>query len=48
VASAIWKKMLAEYGPARIDEAVDQGSREWIDRQKASLPDSNVRGVWRR
>ena len=41
-ANVIWKKMLAEYEPPPIDEAVDEELREWIDRQKASFPDSNV------
>ena len=41
-ASLIWKKMLAEYEPPPIDEAVDQELREWIERRKASFPDSNV------
>ncbi len=34
--------MLAEYEPPAIDEAVDQELREWIERKKASFPDSNV------
>ena len=38
----IWKKMLAEYEPPATDEAVDQELREWIERKKASFPDSNV------
>jgi len=41
-ASAIWKKMLADYEPPPIDEAVDQELRDWIERQKASFLDSNV------
>ena len=41
-ANGIWKKMLAEYEPPPIDEAVDEELREWIERQKASFPDSNV------
>jgi trimethylamine--corrinoid protein Co-methyltransferase len=41
-ANGIWKKMLADYEPPPIDEAVDEELREWIDRQKASFPDSNV------
>ena len=41
-ANAIWKKMLAEYEPPPIDEAVDEELREWIERKKASFPDSNV------
>jgi trimethylamine---corrinoid protein Co-methyltransferase len=41
-ANAIWTKMLAEYEPPTIDEAVDEELRAWIDRKKASFPDSNV------
>jgi trimethylamine---corrinoid protein Co-methyltransferase len=41
-ANPIWKKKLADYEPPAIDEAVDLELREWIERQKASFPDSNV------
>jgi trimethylamine--corrinoid protein Co-methyltransferase len=41
-ATPIWKRMLAEYEPPAIDEAVDEELREWIERRKASFPDSNV------
>ena len=41
-ASAIWKKMLADYEPPPIEEAVDQELREWIEKKKESFPDSNV------
>jgi trimethylamine--corrinoid protein Co-methyltransferase len=41
-ANAAWKRMLQEYQPPPIDEAVDQELREWIERRKASFPDSNV------
>jgi trimethylamine--corrinoid protein Co-methyltransferase len=41
-ANAIWKKTLAEYEPPPIDEAVDEELRDWIERTKASFPDSNV------
>jgi trimethylamine---corrinoid protein Co-methyltransferase len=41
-ASAMWKQTLAEYEPPPIDEAVDEELREWIERKKASFPDSNV------
>ncbi len=41
-ANAVWKKTLAEYEPPPIDEAVDEELRDWIERQKASFPDSNV------
>jgi trimethylamine--corrinoid protein Co-methyltransferase len=41
-ANAAWKKMLAEYEPPPIDDAVDAELTEWIERKKASFPDSNV------
>ena len=41
-ANAIWKKMLAEYEAPAIDDARDEELREWIERKKASFPDSNV------
>ncbi len=41
-ANAIWKKMLAEYQEPAIDEAKDEELRAWIEKQKASFPDSNV------
>jgi hypothetical protein len=41
-ANAIVKRVLAEYEPPPIDEAKDEELREWIDRKKASFPDSNV------
>jgi trimethylamine--corrinoid protein Co-methyltransferase len=41
-ASGIWKKMLSDYETPPIDEAADEELREWIERQKASFPDSNV------
>jgi len=41
-ANALWKKTLADYQPPPIDDAVDQELREWIERRKASFPDSNV------
>jgi trimethylamine--corrinoid protein Co-methyltransferase len=41
-ANAAWKKMLAEYEAPAIDEAVDAELQEWIERKKASFPDSNV------
>ena len=41
-ANPIWKQMLAEYEAPPIDDAVDAELCEWIDRQKASYPDSNV------
>jgi trimethylamine--corrinoid protein Co-methyltransferase len=41
-ANAVWKRMLREYEPPTIDEAKDEELREWIERKKASFPDSNV------
>jgi trimethylamine--corrinoid protein Co-methyltransferase len=41
-ANDVWKRMLAEYEAPPIDDAVDEELREWIDRRKASFPDSNV------
>jgi trimethylamine--corrinoid protein Co-methyltransferase len=41
-ANPIWKKMLADYEPPPIDEAVDAELQDWIAQKKASFPDSNV------
>jgi len=41
-ANAVWKRTLAEYEAPPIDEAKDEELREWIERKKASFPDSNV------
>ncbi len=41
-ANALWKSMLASYEPPPLDEAVDEELREWIERRKASFPDSDV------
>ena len=41
-ANAIWKQTLAEYALPPMDDAVDEELREWIERRKASFPDSNV------
>ena len=41
-ANATWKKMLAGYEPPPIDGAVDEELREFIERKKASFPDSNA------
>jgi trimethylamine--corrinoid protein Co-methyltransferase len=35
-----WKKMLAEYEAPPIDPAVDEALRDFIERKKASMPDS--------
>jgi len=37
-----WQKMLAEYQPPPIDEAVDEELCDFIDRKKASFPDANA------
>jgi len=41
-ANTVWKRMLAGYEAPPIDEAGDEELREWIERKKASFPDSNV------
>jgi trimethylamine--corrinoid protein Co-methyltransferase len=41
-AAALWKRMLAEYEPPPLDEAVDEELREWIERTKASFPDADA------
>ena len=39
-ANAIWKKMLAEYEAPPIDPGVDEALRDFIERKKASMPDT--------
>jgi trimethylamine--corrinoid protein Co-methyltransferase len=41
-ANAIWKQTLAEYEPPPMDAAVEEELAEWVERRKASFPDSNV------
>lgn len=41
-AARTWQRMLAEYEPPPLDEAVGQELEEWIGRRKAEFPDSNV------
>lgn len=41
-ANASWKKQLAEYEAPPIDPGVDEGLRDYMQRRKASFPDSNV------
>ncbi len=41
-ANAIWKRTLAEVETPPLDDAVDEELREWIERKKASSPDSDV------
>ena len=42
LANPIWKRMLREYEPPPMDDAVAEELREWIERKKASFPDSDV------
>lgn len=37
-----WKQALADYEPPPIDEAVDEELRAFIERKKASFPDSDI------
>jgi trimethylamine--corrinoid protein Co-methyltransferase len=41
-ANALWKKQLAEYEMPPLDPAVDEALNDYINRRKASFPDSNV------
>src|ERR1700758_5066384 len=41
-ANALWKKQLAEYDPPPLDPAVDEALLDYMNRRKASFPDSNV------
>jgi trimethylamine--corrinoid protein Co-methyltransferase len=41
-ANAQWKKQLAEYETPPMDPAVDEAILDYINRRKASFPDSNV------
>jgi len=41
-ANATWKRMLAEYEPPPLDDAVEEELNEWIAARKASFPDSDV------
>jgi len=41
-ANALWKKQLADYQAPPLDEAVDQALVDYMERRKASFPDSNV------
>jgi trimethylamine--corrinoid protein Co-methyltransferase len=41
-ANTLWKKQLAEYEAPPIDPAVDEALLDYMNRRKASFPDSNV------
>ena len=41
-ANALWKKQLAEYEAPPMDPAIDEALLDYINRRKASSPDSNV------
>ena len=41
-ANTYWKKQLAQYEPPPIDPAVDEALLDYMNRRKASFPDSNV------
>lgn len=41
-ANATWKRMLREYEPPPFDEAKEAELTEWMNRTKASFPDSDV------
>jgi trimethylamine--corrinoid protein Co-methyltransferase len=41
-ANVRWKRRLAEYEMPPLDEGIHEALVEWIDRRKASFPDSDV------
>ena len=41
-ANALWKKQLAEYEAPPLDPAVDEALLDFMNRRKASFPDSNI------
>jgi trimethylamine--corrinoid protein Co-methyltransferase len=41
-ASVLWKKQLSQYEPPPLDPAVDEALLDYMNRRKASFPDSNV------
>jgi len=41
-ANTLWKKQLAEYEAPALDPAVDEALLDYMNRRKASFPDSNV------
>ena len=40
-ANALWKKQLAEYEAPPLDPAIDEALLDFMQRRKASFPDSN-------
>jgi trimethylamine--corrinoid protein Co-methyltransferase len=40
-ANALWKKMLDGYVPPPMDPSLDEALREYVERKKASMPDTN-------
>jgi trimethylamine--corrinoid protein Co-methyltransferase len=41
-ANALWKKQLADYEAPPLDPAIDEALLDYMNRRKASFPDSNV------
>jgi len=41
-ANALFKKQLAEYEAPALDAAADEAVLDYMNRRKASFPDSNV------
>ena len=41
-ANAIWKQTLADYEPPPLDGAIDEALVEYMERRKASFPDSDI------
>jgi trimethylamine---corrinoid protein Co-methyltransferase len=41
-ANVIWKRMLREYEAPPLDQAIDEALLDFIERRKASMPDSEV------
>lgn len=41
-ANASWKKQLAEYEAPAMDAATDEGIMDYVNKRKASFPDSNI------
>ncbi|MEI8062782.1 MAG: trimethylamine methyltransferase family protein [Verrucomicrobiota bacterium] len=38
----MWKKQLAEYEAPAMDVATDEAILDYVNRRKASFPDSNI------